>query len=85
MDKKQKKRLKRKAKTKKQKQASDEAKQRMHKLPKTCSTCSIEFPKTREAHMSWKVVVRAKNEMVRLFCPECQDKVNQLVGEEGEV
>ena len=35
--------------------------------------------------MSWKVVVRAKNEMVRLFCPECQDKVNQLVGEEGEV
>ena len=92
MDKKQKKRLKRKAKTKKQKQASDEAQQRMQKqmnwfdkLPKTCSTCSIEFPKTREAHMSWKVVVRAKNEMVRLFCPECQDKVNQLVGEEGEV
>lgn len=92
MDKKHKKRLKRKAKNKKQKQQSDEVQRRMQKqinlfdkLPKTCSTCSVEFPKTREAHMSWKVVVRAKSEMVRLFCPTCQNKVTELVGEESEV
>ena len=63
----------------------EEAQRRMQKqinlfdkLPKTCSTCSMEFPKTREAHMSWKVVVRAKNEMVRLFCPACQEKAKTL-------
>ena len=92
MDKKHKKRLKRKAKNKKQNQLSEEAQRRMQKqinlfdkLPKTCSTCSMEFPKTREAHMSWKVVVRSKDEMVRLFCPACQNKVTELVGEQSEV
>jgi len=92
MDKKQKKRLKRKAKNKKQKQQSEEAQRRIQKqinlfdkLPKTCSTCSMEFPKTREAHMSWRVVVRSKSEVVRLFCPACQNKVTELVGEESEV
>ena len=92
MDKKQKKRLKRKAKNKKQKQQSEEAQRRMQKqinlfdkLPKTCSTCSMEFPKTREAHMSWKVIVRSKDETVRLFCPACQNKVTELIGAETEV
>ncbi len=92
MDKKQKKSLKRKAKNKKQKQASEEAQRRMQKqinlfdkLPKTCSTCSMEFPKTREADMSWKVVVRAKNEMVRLFCPACQEKAKTLMENNNEV
>ena len=91
MDKKQKKSLKRKAKNKKQKQASEEAQRRMQKqinlfdkLPKTCSTCSMEFPKTKEAHMSWKVVVRAKNEMVRLFCPACQQKAKTLLEDNNE-
>ena len=91
MDKKHKKRLKRKAKNKKQKQQSYEVQRRMQKqinlfekLQKTCSTCSMEFPKTREAHMSWKVVVRAKSEMVRLFCPACQQKAKTLLEDNNE-
>jgi hypothetical protein len=92
MDKKHKKNLKRKAKNKKLKQKSEEAQRRMQKqinlfdkLPNVCSTCSTNFPKTKEAHMNWKVVVKAKNEMVRLFCPDCQEKAKELVEKQNEV
>mgnify|MGYP003148730391 CR=1 FL=1 len=49
-----------------------------HKLPKSCSSCSEPFDKTnKDMVMSWNVMV--KQEVVRLFCPECVKKANQVV------
>ena len=40
------------------------------KLPQACDACQKEFDKTnREMIQSWSVVV--KQQVVRLFCPEC--------------
>ena len=92
MDKRHKKKIKRAAKKKKDKAATQEAQNKIKKqmsmfdrLPGKCSACSEEFPKTREAHMSWQVVVRTKKQQVRLFCPECQQKAKQLVENNNEV
>jgi flagellar motor protein MotB len=91
-DKKHKKRLKREAKKKKEKKLAQDQQQKIRnqmgmfdRLPKSCSACDKVFPKTREAHMTWKVTVRNKEQQVRLFCPDCLDKAKQLVeGEENE-
>ncbi len=92
MDKKQKKKLKRLAKKKKEKAAALEAQNKLNKqmnmfdrLPAECSSCGKHFPKTREAHMSWRVVVRHEKKQVRLFCPECQQKAKELVENNNEV
>ncbi len=84
MDKKHKKKLKRAAKKKKEKAAAEEVQVKIKKkmgmfsrLPESCSACQKHFPKTREAHMTWQVVVREEN--VRLFCPECQEKAKKVV------
>ena len=92
MDKKHKKKLKREAKKKKEKAASQEAQNKMKKqmgmfdrLPDACSTCEKSFPKTREAHMSWQVVVRNEQETVSLFCPECQEKARKVLENNNEI
>ena len=92
MDKKHKKKLKREAKKKqtqkKIQQAQTALKNQMNmfqRLPKTCSACDKPFPKTREAHMTWRVVVRNKEKLVRLFCPECQGKVKKALENHNEV
>ena len=89
MDKRYKKRLKRQAKKKKEKASALESQNKMKKqigmferLPNSCSACALPFPKTREAHMTWQVVVRNQEQQVRLFCPECLGKARQLL--EGE-
>ena len=65
MDKKHAKKVKRSKKKKKDKKQAQEDQQRMSKqlgmfdrLPDSCSACKKEFPQTREAHMSWRVVAR---------------------------
>tara|TARA_R100001015_G_C4445919_1_gene37802 strand:- start:153 stop:431 length:279 start_codon:yes stop_codon:yes gene_type:complete len=92
MDKKHRKKLKRTAKKKKDKAVAKKTQDKMKKqigmfdlLPKECSACEKVFPKTREAHMSWRVVVRDEEKQVRLFCPECQNKVNELLESDDEV
>ena len=92
MDKRHKKKLKRSAKKKKDKAKAEAKQEQVNKqmgmfdrLPKVCSACAKEFPKTREAHMSWRVVVRNEKQQVRLFCPECQDKVKDLLENNDEV
>jgi len=92
VDKKHKKKLKRAAKKKKEKAAAqvtqDKLKKQMNmfdRLPSECSACQKDFPKTREAHMSWQVVVYNEKQLVRLFCPECQEKASKLVGEQNEL
>ena len=92
MDKKHKKKLKRSAKKKKDKAKASAQQEKVQKqmgmfdmLPESCSACDKEFPKTREAHMSWRVVVRNEAQQVRLFCPECQDKVKELLEKDNEI
>lgn len=91
-NKKHSKKLKRAAKKKKDKAAAQEAQTKIKKqvgmfdrLPKTCSTCDEVFPKTREAHMTWRVVVRTEKQQVRLFCPACQEKAMKAVENSNEV
>ena len=92
MDKKHKKKLKRAAKKKEARQNIQRAQENLEKqmnmfdrMPNHCSACKTDFPKTREAHMSWRVTVRYKEQQVRLFCPDCLSKAKQLVeGEENE-
>ena len=92
MNKKHKKKLKRAAKKKKDKaqaqQQQEQLKKQMNmfdRLPEACNTCGEAFPKTREAHMSWRVVVKTEKEKVWLFCPECQQKAKDLVEDNNEV
>tara|TARA_Y100000310_G_C20086677_1_gene536358 strand:+ start:240 stop:536 length:297 start_codon:yes stop_codon:yes gene_type:complete len=54
-----------------------------NKLPEQCSTCEEEFDRTdRDMLKSWNVVVR--QEIVRLFCPDCMDKAKQAIKQYGE-
>jgi hypothetical protein len=92
VDKRHKKNLKRAAKRKKEKASAYEANAKLKKqvglferLPAECSSCRIKFPKTQEAHMSWRVTVRNEEQQVRLFCPECQEKAKELVENNNEV
>jgi len=92
VNKKHKKKIKRRVKKKKEKAAAQQTQERLKKqmglferLPSQCSACSKPFPKTREAHMTWQVVVRHDEETVRLFCPACQAKAQQLMENNNEV
>ena len=85
-DKKHQKKIKRTKKKKKEKAQAQEAQNKLKKqigmfdkLPEACSTCEKYFPKTREAHMSQRVVVKEEKEKVWLFCPDCQEKAKDLV------
>ena len=47
-------------------------------LPAACDVCQKSFDKTdRKMVFSWKVVV--KQEMVRLFCPQCTTKAKEVI------
>lgn len=92
VDKKHKKKLRRATKKKKEKAAAQAAQTKIKKqigmfnrLPQSCSSCGAVFPKTREAHMTWRVVVRNEKQQVRLFCPDCQQKAKELVENNNEV
>ena len=89
MDKKQKKKLKRLSKKKKDKAVAQESKNKLKKqmgmfdrLPSKCSACEKTFPKDREAHMTWQVVVKTQEQKVWLYCPGCQTNANEKA--EGE-
>ena len=52
------------------------------KLSTECAACKKPFDKKSKEHaMTWKVVVREEEEIVRLYCPECWDKANKLIKE----
>jgi hypothetical protein len=92
MDKKHQKKIKRAKKKKKEKAQAHEMQQRLTKqinmfdnLPDVCNTCKVDFPRTREAHMSWRVVVKTEKEKVWLFCPDCQQKAKELVEKQNEI
>jgi len=92
VNKKHKKRLKRAAKKKQEKATSQQSELKLKKqlglfeqLPQECSLCGVTFPKTREAHMSWQVVVHNTRETVRLFCPQCQNQAKKVVENNNEI
>ncbi len=52
------------------------------KLENECAACQKPFDKKSKEHaMSWRVVVREEEEVVRLYCPECWDKANKIIEE----
>ena len=52
------------------------------KLDNSCAACEKPFDKKSKEHAAtWNVVVREKEEVVRLYCPECWDKANKLIEE----
>ena len=52
------------------------------KLEDECAACKKPYDKKSKEHaMTWNVVVREKEDVVRLYCPECWDKANELIKE----
>jgi len=50
------------------------------KLPNSCNACDKSFnKKDKKMVQSWSVVV--KQEVVRLFCPDCIDKTKEIINE----
>ena len=47
-------------------------------LPEKCHLCEKPYDKkSKEMAQTWIVVVRNEQKLVRLFCPECVDKVKE--------
>ena len=52
------------------------------KLGASCAACKDPFDKKSKEHATtWKVVVREKEEVTRLYCPDCWDKANKIIEE----
>ena len=48
--------------------------------PDECSACIKPFDKTdKEMVQSWNVVVREKENIVRLYCPDCWSKAIEIM------
>ena len=53
------------------------------KLPEACDACEKEFDKkNKDMVLSWSVVV--KQDLVRLFCPECINKAKETLNNSNE-
>ena len=51
-------------------------------LEDACAACEKPFDKTSKEHATtWNVIVREKEKLVRLYCPECWDKAKRLIEE----
>jgi len=49
-------------------------------LPDHCLSCQKDFDKKDKSQvMSWSVVVREKEKVVRLYCPDCWKKAIDVV------
>jgi len=54
-------------------------------MPDECSACIKPFDKTdKEMVKSWNVVVREKENIVRLYCPDCWQKAIEVIKTHGE-
>ena len=67
----------------KKKEAENKLKSQINmfdRLPDNCSVCNKDFDKkSKEMAKSWIVVVRTEEKLVRLFCPECLEKVKEAL------
>ena len=77
--------LKRKLARNKAQRAEKEMKQQLamfDKLDNECSACEKPFDKKLKEHVAtWNVVVREKEKIVRLYCPECWSKAIKIIEE----
>ena len=74
-----------KKKRRKQKEAEKEFQQKVgmfDKIPDSCDSCKKTFDK-KDKNMvySWSVVVKEKEEVVRLYCPTCWDTAKRVIEE----
>ncbi len=80
--------IKRKGLAKKRRQAQKDMSEKIglfNKIPDNCVTCDKPFDKkNRDMVMSWSVVVRKEEEVVRLYCPECWDEAKRIIKEFSE-
>jgi len=84
--------LSRKLKRAKQKQAKKDVEVALglfDKIPNQCLTCNKAYDRmNKEQVMSWRVVVREKEEKVNLYCPTCwtmaTDLINQIGGMQSD-
>jgi hypothetical protein len=71
----------RKLKRQQEKEAKKDLKEKIglfHKLGEECLVCQKDFDKkNKEMVMTWSVIV--KEDTVRLYCPECWDRANNLI------
>ena len=79
-------RAQRRAKAKKEKKGDKQSKTLENKIgmfdliPDRCSSCAESYDKNnRKMVMSWNVVVREKEKIVRLYCPTCWNTAKQVV------
>ena len=50
------------------------------KIGDECNACQKPFDKKSKEHaMTWKVVVREQEQVVRIYCPECWGKATDLI------
>lgn len=53
-------------------------------LPNECTVCQAPFDKkSKEMANTWVVVAKAEQKIVRLFCPECIQKVKEQLTNEN--
>lgn len=79
----------RKLRRKQEKEAKKKAKKELKekvglfdKMPEECLTCNEKFDKTdREQVMTWSVVVKKQEGIVRLYCPDCWNAAKSLIEE----
>ena len=61
-------------------QAMEDKIQLFGKIPKQCDACQEPFDKSdKDMAFSWRVVVKGEN--VRLFCPACITKAQEILKE----
>jgi len=54
------------------------------RIPDKCDVCSEPFDrKSKEMAQTWTVVVRSEQNLVRLFCPSCIDRVKEVIENEN--
>jgi len=77
--------IKRKGLAKKRRQAEKDMSEKIglfNKIPESCDACDEPFDKkNRDMVMSWNVVVKSEQEVVRLYCPECWQKAKETIKE----
>ena len=67
-------------KAKKQKKEMKQLVGLFDKLGDECAACEAPYDKTsKEQAMTWKVVVREQEQIVRLYCPDCWNKTTEAI------
>tara|TARA_A100001391_G_C4990148_1_gene257860 strand:- start:409 stop:699 length:291 start_codon:yes stop_codon:yes gene_type:complete len=53
-------------------------------IPEDCMLCHAKFDKTsKDMARTWQVTVREKEKIVRVYCPSCWSKAQNLLNELG--